>query len=138
MKKIDLKKELKHLYLPSAKEVGVVEVPAFNFAMVDGRLPPGEPPAESLAFQNALQALYGISFTLKFMSKQREENPIDYTVMALEGLWWNDDGAFDISDPVFTLANLFSGGPDPAEPFAACGSDPTPDVLGCADFPTCP
>jgi hypothetical protein len=27
---------------------------------------------------------------LKFMSKLRKENPIDYTMMALEGLWWRE------------------------------------------------
>lgn len=85
--KRDLRKELKHLYAPSAKAVEVVEVPAFQFAMVDGELEPGTPPGDSTVFHNALQALYGISFTLKFMSKLRKENPIDYGVMALEGLW---------------------------------------------------
>jgi hypothetical protein len=36
-----------------------------------------------------MQALYGMSYTLKFASKK--EMGIDYTVMALEGLWWADD-----------------------------------------------
>ena len=97
MEKIDLKKKYKHLYLPTAKKVSVVEVPALKFIMVDGRIPAGIPPADSVDFQNALQALYGLSFTLKFMSKLREENPIDYTVMALEGLWWTEDGDFDLA-----------------------------------------
>src|SRR5215203_322303 len=35
-KKVDLRKELKHLYNPSAKEVSVVDVPEMNFLMVDG------------------------------------------------------------------------------------------------------
>ncbi len=34
--KLDLKKELKYLYNPSAKAVEEVEVPEFNFAMVKG------------------------------------------------------------------------------------------------------
>jgi hypothetical protein len=97
MVKIDLKKELRHLYLPSAKKVSVVNVPEFSFVMVDGMIPAGLPPAESIEFQEALSALYGISYTLKFASKLRAENPIDYTVMTLEGLWWVDDGEFDIS-----------------------------------------
>jgi hypothetical protein len=29
----------------------------------------------------------------------RKENPIDYPVMALEGLWWVEDGEFDINQP---------------------------------------
>jgi hypothetical protein len=97
MEKIDLKKKYRHLYLPSAKKVSVVEVPEFNFVMLDGQLEPGQAPADSQVFQEALSALYGISFTLKFISKRREENPVDYTVMALEGLWWVASGAFDLS-----------------------------------------
>lgn len=95
MEKLDLKKELKHLYLPSAKEVVVVDVPAFNFVMLDGVIPAGQPVAESADYVNALEALYSISFGLKFKSKLRDENPIDYTVMALEGLWWVKSGAFE-------------------------------------------
>ena len=37
MQIIDLKKELKALYQPSAKEVSEVVVPAMNFLMVDGQ-----------------------------------------------------------------------------------------------------
>lgn len=37
MKKIDLKKELNHLYNPSAKKMVTVKVPKFNFLMIDGR-----------------------------------------------------------------------------------------------------
>lgn len=36
MKKLDLRKELKQLDQPSAKEVLLVGVPAFRFLMVDG------------------------------------------------------------------------------------------------------
>lgn len=96
MEKLDLKKMYKHLYLPSAKEVSVVDVPAFNFVMVDGLIEPGHEPATSPAFEEAMSALYSLSYTLKFMSKGRAENPIDYTVMALEGLWWSRSGDFDI------------------------------------------
>ncbi len=95
MSKLDLKKKYKHLYLPSAKEVTLVEVPAFRFVMVDGRIEPDETPDTSEAFHQAMQALYGLAYTLKFTSKLRPENPIDYTVMALEGLWWTESGRFD-------------------------------------------
>jgi len=36
MEKIDLKKELKYLYAPSAKVVVEVGVPMFQFLMIDG------------------------------------------------------------------------------------------------------
>jgi hypothetical protein len=97
MTKIDLKKELKYLYAPSAKKVEIVDVPEFHFVMVDGGIQPGETPEASQEFQDAMGALYGVSYTLKFMSKQRETNPIDYTVMALEGLWWTESGEFDFN-----------------------------------------
>ena len=90
MKKIDLKKEFKHLYQPSAREVITVKVPKFNYLMIDGA---GDPNT-SKEFQDAAQALYGMSYTMKFMT--RKEKKIDYPVMALDGLWWmKDDAPFD-------------------------------------------
>ena len=92
MTKIDLKKELKHLYSASAKEAAVVEVPEMNFLMIDGS---GDPDA-SEEFQDAVGALYGLSYTLKFMIK-KGERALDYKVMPLEGLWWVEgEEAFDI------------------------------------------
>jgi hypothetical protein len=98
MKKIDLRRQLKHLYAPSTRKVELVNVPAFKFAMIDGVIEPGEGPSTSKAFQEAFQALYGIAYTLKFMSKLRPTNPIDYPVMALEALWWTRKATFDF-DP---------------------------------------
>jgi len=63
-------------------------VPELQFAMIDGAIEPGMEPGNSPAFAGAMEALYGISYTLKFMSKLRKVDPIDYPVMALEGLWW--------------------------------------------------
>jgi hypothetical protein len=37
MKKVDLKKELRHLYSPSAKESQTLEVPEMTFLMIDGQ-----------------------------------------------------------------------------------------------------
>jgi hypothetical protein len=97
MKKLDLRKQLKYLYAPSANKVEIVDVPSFNFAMIDGEIKPGETPATSQDYQDTIGALYGASFTLKFMSKLRKKNPIDYPVMALEGLWWTESGEFDFN-----------------------------------------
>jgi len=99
LKKLDLKKELQPYYAPSAKLVELVKVPRFSFAMVDGRIERGQAPGTSPAFQEAVQALYGVSYTLKFMSKRRKIDPVDYPVMALEALWWVEDGRFEISRP---------------------------------------
>lgn len=37
MTKVDLKKKLKRLYGPSAREVSVVDVPRMNFLMIEGQ-----------------------------------------------------------------------------------------------------
>ena len=97
MKTLDLKKQFKHLYAPSAKKVEIVQVPQLQFAMIDGAIEKSYEPGNSPAFQEATQGLYGISYTLKFMLKKRKTNAIDYPVMALEGLWWVEDGQFDIA-----------------------------------------
>jgi hypothetical protein len=99
MEKLDLKKDLKYLYAPSAKKIELVDVPAMNFAMIDGAIEPGQAPGTSPLFAENMQALYGIAYTLKFTAKLRKENPVDYPVMALEGLWWVEDGTFDIAKP---------------------------------------
>lgn len=95
MDKLDLRRQYKNLYSPSAKQVEIVDVPAFQFAMIDGIVKAGESPATSVDFADAMQALYGIAYTLKFASRLRKENPIDYTVMALEALWWVEHDVFD-------------------------------------------
>ena len=86
MKKIDYKKELKHLYTASARNPDVVDVPEMKFLMIDGQ---GDPNT-SERFRNAVEALFGLSYTLKFMIKKGTLQ-IDYGVIPLEGLWWVDD-----------------------------------------------
>jgi hypothetical protein len=94
VQKVDLKKELKHLYQPSAKEVAQVEVPTFQFLMIDGE---GDPNT-SQEYAQAVEALFSVSYTAKFMVKKGAQG-IDYAVMPLEGLWWADDmSAFITND----------------------------------------
>jgi hypothetical protein len=85
MTKIDFKKELKHLYGPSAKQFVVVDVPSMQFLMLDGR---GDPNTAQ-EYQDALEALYAVAFKVKFLSKKQEGR--DYVVPPLEGLWWAED-----------------------------------------------
>jgi hypothetical protein len=106
MKTLDLKKQYKPLYQPSAKKVEIIQVPILQFAMIDGAIEKGSEPGKSPMFAEATQALYSISYTLKFMLKKRKTHTIDYPVMALEGLWWVEDGKFDINvkdNLVYTL-----------------------------------
>jgi hypothetical protein len=97
MKILDLKKEYKYLYQPSAKKVEIVQVPCLQFVMIDGAIEKGSEPGKSPMFAEATQALYSIAYTLKFMLKKRKTDAFDYPVMALEGLWWVEDGFFDIT-----------------------------------------
>ncbi|OFW55442.1 MAG: hypothetical protein A2133_00925 [Actinobacteria bacterium RBG_16_64_13] len=110
--KLDLKKQLKHLYHPSAKEVAVVEVPEMQFAMIDGQIEPEVLPGDSPEFAAAIGALFGISYTLKFVSKRRPVDPIDYTVMSLEGLWTTPEGGADYATSQEWLWTLMIMQPD--------------------------
>jgi hypothetical protein len=86
MKKLDLKKQWKQLYGAKAGVIVAVNVPPLTYLMVDGE---GDPNT-SQAFQEAVEALYSLSYTLKF-SLKKSPQAIDYGVMPLEGLWWADD-----------------------------------------------
>ncbi len=86
MEKIDFKKRFKKLYNPSAKEVVVADIPEMNLLMLDGIGDPNKAPE----FKEAIEALYSVSYTLKFMLK-KGKTAVDYVVMPLEGLWWADD-----------------------------------------------
>lgn len=97
MKILDLKKQFKYLYQPSAKKIEAVQVPDLQFTMVDGAIEKGSEPGKSPSFAEATQALYSLCYTLKFMLKKRKTNAFDYPVMPLEGLWWVEDGFFDIA-----------------------------------------
>ena len=92
-KKIDLKKELKHLYHASAKEVGQVSVPTLKYLMIDGK---GDPNT-SQEFAQAVEALFSVSYSAKFALK-KGVRAIDYAVMPLEGLWWADDMSAFVAD----------------------------------------
>jgi len=93
MSKLDFKKENKELYNPSAKEVSVIDVPEMNFLMIAGE---GDPNT-SREYQDAIEALFSVSFKAKFISKK--EISQDYAVMPLEGLWWVENmGDFSLED----------------------------------------
>ena len=110
--KLDLKKQLKHLYLPPTREVVEVDVPEMQFVMIDGRIEPGTLPGDSPGFSGSIGALFGISYTLKFVSKKRPVDPVDYTVMALEGLWTTPGGGADYANSDEWLYTLMMMQPD--------------------------
>lgn len=93
MNKLDYKKEYKNLYMPSTDPI-IIEVPEITYIMVDGKGDPNDPNGQ---YQQALEILYGLSFTIK-MSKMKQKQPegyFEYVVPPLEGLWWKEDEVFD-------------------------------------------
>lgn len=75
------------LYRASARTPDIVRVPEIGFVMIDGH---GDPNTSS-EYADAIQALYSLSYTLKFALKK--ELGLQYRVAPLEGLWWADDMA---------------------------------------------
>ena len=83
MAKTPDEKRIRELYLPSAREPSLVRVPSMNFLMTDGK---GDP-SSAESFQEAIGALYGTAYTMKFMYDKG--HPIrDARVPPLEGLFW--------------------------------------------------
>lgn len=92
MDKFDIKKHLKSLYAPSAKDFSLVDVPKLQFLAIDGH---GDPDT-SVRYQEAIEALYAVAYALKFISKTAGR---DFVVAPLEGLWWAEDmRAFSTGD----------------------------------------
>jgi hypothetical protein len=90
--KYDVRKQFKELYAPRAGDFEVVTVPPLDYLMLDGQGNPGT----SRAYAAALEALYSVSYAVKFASKRAGR---DYAVGPLEGLWTADDpGAFARGD----------------------------------------
>ncbi len=67
-----------------AHQPELVNVPARQFIMIDGQ---GDPNT-SQSYKEALEALYAVSYRLKFALKK---TGLDFKVAALEGLWWAKD-----------------------------------------------
>ncbi|WP_081655305.1 GyrI-like domain-containing protein [Amycolatopsis orientalis] len=87
MEKYDVKKAHRALYAPSAKDFTVVEVPALQYLAADGHGDPNTSPE----YSNAVEALYGIAYAVKFASKKTLGR--DFVVGPLEGLWRAEDPA---------------------------------------------
>ena len=97
MEKVDYKKINRNWYRPSSKKAEIIDIPKLNFLMIDGE----NHPDESATYPDAMEALYSLSYTLKFLFKKAAVKPEgyhDYVVMPLEGLWWMHSG-----DPHFEL-----------------------------------
>ncbi|WP_040196846.1 GyrI-like domain-containing protein [Candidatus Soleaferrea massiliensis] len=90
--KLDFKK-MDRAFYSAKQQPAVIELPPIPYLMVDGT---GAP--EDASYQQAVQLLYSIAFTIK-MAKMGEWQPqgyTDFTVPPLEGLW--DCGTTGFSD----------------------------------------
>lgn len=111
MLQLDFKKDYKALFNPSAKEVGLVEVPKLPYLMLDGT---GDPNT-SEEFQQAIEALFGLAYTLKFSLKKA--GVVEYGVAPLEGQWWVAEGdTFSLSDKSNWLWTLMIMQPEQVTP----------------------
>lgn len=91
MSNLDMKKTLKHLYKPSAKEVGVVDIEPMPYLMIDGQ---GSPATQLYA--DSVKALYTLAYGIRGLCKAEDKT---FTVMPLEGLWVIEGQESDDFDP---------------------------------------
>jgi hypothetical protein len=73
---------VEQLLKPAAGRPEIVDVPEFNFLMLDGQ---GDPNV-SADFQDAIGALYSLSYGAKFALKK---SGVEVRVMPLEALFWS-------------------------------------------------
>ena len=93
MASIDLKKLYREHYTAPLGRPALVEVPLRSFLMSDGR---GDPNT-SQEYADAIAALYAVAYGIRAAIKRSTGD--GYTVMPLEGLWWNEDMAsFSVDD----------------------------------------
>jgi hypothetical protein len=89
---VDHRRELARLY-GARREPVVVEVPPLCYLMIDGK---GDPNV-SRDYADAVEALFSLSYTLKFSLKRA--SGFDFRVMPLEGQWWCEDmRRFNVDD----------------------------------------
>lgn len=97
-KKIDYKKDYKHIYMPKTLPE-IVDVPMMPFFTMDGS---GDPNGED--FAKATEALYSLSYAVRMSYKSDDvpEGYYEYTVFPLEGVW----DLLDRSKPATDKSNL--------------------------------
>ena len=84
----DFKKEYKEFYMPKNKPQ-IVTVPKANYIAVRGK---GNPNEADGAYQQAMNVLYSVAYTLKMSYKTdyKIEGFFEYVVPPLEGFWWQE------------------------------------------------
>lgn len=84
----DFKKEQKQFF-KLGKKPELIDVPKMTYIAVRGK---GDPNAADGEYKQAIQLLYGISYTIKMSKKgtHKIKDYFDFVVPPLEGLWWQD------------------------------------------------
>ena len=96
----DFKKEYREFYMPKNKPE-IVNIPRANYIAIRGK---GDPNEEGGAYQQAIQILYAVAYTLKMSYKTdyKIKGFFEYVVPPLEGFWWQDGvKEIDITDTRF-------------------------------------
>ncbi len=84
----DFKKEFKEFYMPK-KKPEIVNIPKMNYIAVRGM---GNPNIEGGEYQQAIDILYAVAYTLKMSYKMdyKIDGFFEYVVPPLEGFWWQE------------------------------------------------
>ena len=89
--KVDVKKEYHELFEASAKAIDTVDVPEFQFLMIDGI---GNPTVAE--FKQKSKALNLLAKAIRTYYKEQDD--INYLISPLEGMWDTYDNAkFDVT-----------------------------------------
>lgn len=99
METIDFKKDPAY---KAKTEPEIVTIPKTLYVMVDGKGMPENSDGENTEFQEAMQILFGIVYTIKFWDKKYPAPPnyAKFNMAPLSGLWWMKNGqSFDMAKP---------------------------------------
>ncbi|MBX3068952.1 MAG: GyrI-like domain-containing protein [Thermomicrobiales bacterium] len=80
----------------------LVDVPEMTFVMIDGEGAPDSSDEAAGALQQAMSAIYGIVYSIKFWTKKHPAPPgyDAFSMPPVEGLWWmKDERPFDLTRP---------------------------------------
>lgn len=107
MEKFDYKKEYKDLYQPKTKP-SIIEIPEMIFIAIDGK---GDPNTSD-EYKDALEILYGLSFTIKMskMSRALSRKDILSTLFRLwkvSGMWMMRN----LTAQILQIKTVFAGYP---------------------------
>ena len=97
MDTIDFKKDITYKAKTTPE---IINVPKMLFVMVDGKGGPESSDKSDTEFQQAMQAIFGIVYTIKFWDKKYAppKGYSKFTMAPIEALWWSGNNQeFDMN-----------------------------------------